>query len=223
MPAFTLPIRYRNVRTGQSYIVDPEDHVYKAGRKEIRHADRIEGAEAEALVGARKAFFASQPQRSFGITHEDFSPRGPLSAADQATFGRGEPVSASRSDLAGHMDYFDTDHDGLIGFIEGRDAWHALGYGKEEAYQKQRGVILAFYLIPLIKSLFGFSFRGLAAFFGTFFRLRRGAADDVVAATLPSISVDGIFRPGGATGVYGEDWNIDENKYAAFIALCEGR
>jgi hypothetical protein len=208
-------IRYRDVQTRHHYLVD-RDQVYRANGDRVSLADRIDGEEAARLVAARESYFARQPDGLFGVVHDQLSPRGPLKTAEHDRFERGEPVTASRSDLAGHIDFFDRDNDGWIGFAEGWDAWQALGYTRDEAYGKQRGVVLAFFLLPRLKSPIK-----LIASFGQVARvirlLRRPTGDAHAAEHFPSIEVDRIARPSGSTGVYGADGNLDEAKYATFV------
>jgi hypothetical protein len=209
-------IRYRDELTRQHYLVD-RDRVYKAkDDDQVSLADRIEGADAARLVAARESYFAGQPDGLFGVVHDQLSPRGPLEVAEYDRFVRGEPVTASRSDLAGHIDFFDRDNDGWIGFAEGWDAWHALGYTRDEAYGKQRGVVLAFFLLPRLKSPLK-----LVASLGQVVRvirlLRRPTGDAEAAERFPAIEVDRIARPSGSTGVYGVDGNLDEARYATFV------
>jgi hypothetical protein len=214
-------IRYRDEQTRQHYLVD-RDQVYKAKGDQVSLVDRIDGAEAARLLAARESYFSRQPDGLFGVVHDGLSPRGPLKTAEHDRFatitvGRSEPVTASRSDLAGHIDFFDRDNDGWIGFAEGWEAWQALGYTKDEAYGKQRGVVLAFFLLPRLKSPIK-----LIANFGQVVRvirlLRRPTGDAHAAAHFPSIEVDRIARPSGSTGVFGADGNLDEAKYATFVA-----
>jgi hypothetical protein len=211
-----VAIRYRDEQTRQHYLVD-RDQVYKAKGDQVSLADRIEGADAARLVAARASYFSRQPDGLFAVVHEQLSPRGPLKTPEHERFGRGEPVTASRSDLAGHIDFFDRDNDGWIGFAEGWDAWQALGYTVDEAYGKQRGVVLAFFLLPRLKSPIK-----LIASLGQVVRvirlLRRPTGDARAAERFPSIEVDRIARPSGSTGVYGADGNLDEAKYATFVA-----
>jgi Caleosin related protein len=208
-------IRYRDEQTRQHYLVD-RDQVYKAKDDQVSLADRIADAEAARFVAARERYFSRHPDGLFGVVHDQLSPRGPLKTAEHDRFTRGERVTASRSDLAGHMDFFDRDNDGWIGFTEGWESWQALGYDKGEAYGKQRGVVLAFFLLLRLKSPIK-----LIANFTQVVRvirlLRRPTGDAHAAEHFPSIEVDRIARPSGSTGVYGADGNIDEAKYATFI------
>lgn len=143
------PLRLFHAGAGSYFIVDHE-RVYagQGGTERIAKGEPYAGPHEKALLEAAAYFddyydvpFPGAPSRDPEITSG-----GRLNAREAARF-RTDPggVAARRSDLAGHLDFFDGfDGDGVISLSENYRSWRRLGFGVVKSLIQTAGSAVIF-------------------------------------------------------------------------------
>lgn len=142
-------LRVHDARLQQWFIVqDGTVYADLDGDGRISHRDGC-GADSHPTVARAAKFFDDYfevPVPGTPSPEAGVSSAGTLNTREAAAFAAGPPgVAARRSDLLGHLDFFDRrSGDGFIGLGENYLGWRDLGFGRAKSLMQALGSALVF-------------------------------------------------------------------------------
>jgi hypothetical protein len=136
-----MDIRLRDCDTGTHYLVDTKAQLVCANLEEVPRVSRantVTGALAERALAAATEYedYFVRPVPGTRTPDGRFLVGGGLTRAEAAALAAGRDVQVERTALELHLDFFDADGDGSIGFAENYHGWRALGFSRLRAALK---------------------------------------------------------------------------------------